>query len=62
VIGTNLVNPDFVALAESFGVVGVRVNQLKDLPAAISDATTAGQPVLIDVVGDAMRALDKVDI
>jgi acetolactate synthase-1/2/3 large subunit len=62
VIGTNLVNPDFVALAESFGVVGVRVNQLKDLPAAISDATTAGQPVLIDVVGDAMRALDQVDI
>ncbi|MCH8102354.1 MAG: thiamine pyrophosphate-binding protein [Chloroflexi bacterium] len=62
VIGTDLVNPDFVGLAESFGVVGVRVNKLHDLPAAISDATTAGQPVLIDVVGDAMRALDHVDI
>ena len=62
VIGTDLVNPDFVALAESFGVVGVRVSQLGQLPDAIIDATTAGQPVLIDVVGDAMRALDQVDI
>ncbi|MBT4514304.1 MAG: thiamine pyrophosphate-binding protein, partial [Chloroflexi bacterium] len=62
VIGTDLVNPDFVALAESFGVVGVRVTKLDQLPDAIMEATSAGQPVLIDVVGDAMRALDQVDV
>jgi acetolactate synthase-1/2/3 large subunit len=62
VIGTDLVNPDFVGLAESFGAVGMRVNRLDQLPDAITDATTAGQPVLIDVVGDAMRALDHIDI
>jgi acetolactate synthase-1/2/3 large subunit len=56
------VNPDFVGLAESFGAVGMRVNRLDQLPDAITDATTAGQPVLIDVVGDAMRALDHIDI
>ena len=62
VIGTDLVNPDFVGLAESFGAVGLRVNRLDQLPGAITDATMAGQPVLIDVVGDAMSALDHVDI
>jgi benzoylformate decarboxylase len=53
--GMHLGNPniDFVKLAESQGVAGVRVEQSSDLRAALQkgiDATRAGQPFLVEVV------------
>ena len=38
VVGTELHNPDFMKLAESFGARGMRVEKTADLPGAIQDA------------------------
>lgn len=47
-IGTDLVNPDFVVLAESFGAVGVRTNA-EGIGDAIKDAFSRNSPVVVDV-------------
>ena len=48
-IGTDLTNPDFVKLAESFGIMGVRAESADALEKAITDAFKAGGPALIEV-------------
>lgn len=50
VIGSELVNPDFVKFAESFGVQGFSVNTPKDFRQALEKAFAADKPVLIEVV------------
>jgi acetolactate synthase-1/2/3 large subunit len=53
VVGTDLHNPDFVALAESFGVRGRRAHSPEELGVAIGDAIAAGGPALIEApIGD----------
>ena len=47
-IATELRNPDFVKLAESFGVDAVRVGSPDELGAAISRGIAKGAPLLID--------------
>jgi acetolactate synthase-1/2/3 large subunit len=51
VLGTRLHNPDFVALAHSFGANGVRAEDANALHAALSEAvaTENDKPVLIEV-------------
>ncbi len=49
VIASDLRNPDFVALAESFGAAGYRAETPEALEAAITDAFAQGGPALIDV-------------
>ncbi len=51
VLGTQLHNPDFVALAQSFGAHGVRAEDADALHAALSEAAAAenDKPVLIEV-------------
>ncbi len=51
VLGTQLHNPDFVALAQSFGAHGVRAEDADALHAALSEAvaTENDKPVLIEV-------------
>jgi acetolactate synthase I/II/III large subunit len=49
VIAADLVNPDFVALAESFGVRGLRVDTSDALRSVLGDALTANAPILIEV-------------
>ncbi len=49
VLGTELVNPDYVALAEAFGIAGVRVDGPEALTEAIGSALRAGSPTLIEV-------------
>ena len=46
---TDLVNPDLVAFAESFGAVGLRANDPMDLETLIPDALSREAPVVIDV-------------
>jgi acetolactate synthase-1/2/3 large subunit len=41
-------NPDFVALAESFGALGLRVTAADELGPALETAITAGRPAVID--------------
>ncbi|HEY6797475.1 MAG TPA: thiamine pyrophosphate-dependent enzyme [Kineosporiaceae bacterium] len=48
-IGSELVSPDFVRLAESFGVPGSRVTTPAELSGALKDALSAPGPVVIEV-------------
>jgi acetolactate synthase-1/2/3 large subunit len=48
-IGARLENPDFVRLAEAFGVHGRRAADPAALQRALADALALGQPVLIEV-------------
>ena len=48
-ISSDLVNPDFVALADSFGALGVRVQSADSLRDALTDAYAADLPVVIEV-------------
>jgi acetolactate synthase I/II/III large subunit len=56
VLGTDLVNPDFVQLAESFGVRGARASTPAELEGLLREAlgATSAEPVLIDVPVGAM--------
>ena len=49
VSGTDLVNPDFAALAEAFGAFGVAVERTEEFAAAFDAALTAGRPALIEL-------------
>jgi acetolactate synthase-1/2/3 large subunit len=42
-------NPDFVQLAQAFGIAAARVQAPDDLPAALTRALSAGVPYLLDV-------------
>jgi acetolactate synthase-1/2/3 large subunit len=42
-------NPDFVKLAEAFGIAAARVQDPGDLPAALRTAVSSGVPYLLDV-------------
>ena len=49
VVGTELHNPDFLQLAESFGARGIRVDNTADLPAAIQDAIAGQRPTIVEM-------------
>ena len=49
VVASELVNPDFVKLAESFGVAAARVTAPDGFRAALEKALAAGGPYLIDI-------------
>ena len=53
-MSSDLHNPDFVALAESFGVIGLRANSPEELADKLEEAFAANAPVLIDVPVDEM--------
>lgn len=48
-LGTQLTNPDFVALARSFGAEGVRCNHLGQLRYIVSEALSNKGPVLVEI-------------
>ena len=48
--GTDLHNPDFAAMANAMGVLGIRVEASEDLDAALRQALAHDGPVLVDVV------------
>ena len=45
----DLVNPDFVTLAQSFGAAGARVNSWDELRTTLDHAIQSGRPTVIDV-------------
>jgi acetolactate synthase-1/2/3 large subunit len=49
IIGSELTNPDFVALAKSFGVAGMQVHGPDALEGALTEALATNEPVLIEV-------------
>ena len=48
-------NPDFVKLAESYGIKGIRVSKQDELESAINEANNHNGPVVVDFV------IEKVD-
>ena len=50
VVGTELHNPDFIKLAESFGARGMRVDRTEDLASAIQDAIAGERPTVLEMV------------
>jgi acetolactate synthase-1/2/3 large subunit len=52
VSGTDLANPDFAALARSFGAHGERVERSEDVPAALERALGAGVPAVLHLPVD----------
>ena len=56
VIGTELVNPDFVKFAESFGADATRVAKGDDVGPALREALTNDRPTVIEVPMDRLPA------
>jgi acetolactate synthase-1/2/3 large subunit len=54
VIATDLTNPDFVRLGESFGVASTRAKTPKELQTALETAIASAAPALIEVPCDKM--------
>jgi acetolactate synthase-1/2/3 large subunit len=52
VSGTDLVNPDFAALARAFGAYGARVERTEDFEEAFEGALASARPAVIDLVVD----------
>ncbi len=48
-VDTDLVNPDFVKFAESFGAYAVRVDNLSNFKSILQDALAADRPAVIEV-------------
>src|SRR3954468_465541 len=62
-IGTDLANPDFVRLAESFGIAGRRVTDPEGLRRALERSLAANEPALIEVpVGDMPSPWPFIDL
>ncbi|MDQ6673775.1 MAG: thiamine pyrophosphate-dependent enzyme, partial [Chloroflexota bacterium] len=53
-IASELINPDFVALARSFGVAAERVSKPAELEVAVRSALAGRSPALIEVKVGAM--------
>ncbi|MEV0969972.1 thiamine pyrophosphate-dependent enzyme [Microtetraspora glauca] len=45
---TDLVNPDYAKLADSFGIAAARANGPEELEVVLKEALTAGEPVLVE--------------
>ncbi|HTZ35847.1 MAG TPA: thiamine pyrophosphate-dependent enzyme, partial [Stellaceae bacterium] len=52
VSGTALVNPDFVALARSYGAYGARVSRTEEFAPAFEEAAASGRAALIELQMD----------
>jgi acetolactate synthase-1/2/3 large subunit len=52
VVGTDLVNPDFAALARAFGAHGEVVEETDAFPPAFERALAAGRPALLELRTD----------
>ena len=52
VYGTELKNPDFVALARAYGAYGERVERTVDFPDAFEIARSENRPALLELVVD----------
>ena len=49
---TSFTNPDWMKLADAFGMAGFKVTKASDLPGALEGAFSAGRPALIEVPVD----------
>ena len=59
-IGTDLENPDFVALAQAYRGFGERVERTEDFEAAFERALASGKPALLELAVDPERISPRV--
>jgi len=62
VIGTDLRNPDFVALAEAYGAFGERVARTEDFEGAFERALASGRPAVLELPVDPERISPRVKL
>ncbi|MGH3111184.1 MAG: thiamine pyrophosphate-binding protein [Gaiellaceae bacterium] len=62
VIGTSLQNPDFPALASSYGGHAERVERTEDFEAAFEQALSSGKPALLELPVDPERISPRVKL
>jgi len=53
--GTDFKNPDFAAIAEAAGVLGIRIERPDDVESAIATALAHDGPVLVDALVNRME-------
>jgi acetolactate synthase-1/2/3 large subunit len=56
VIATNIVNPDFVSLAQSQGAFAERVETTAAFPEAFRRAETSGRPAMLELMTDPVQS------
>ena len=49
---SELLNPDFIKLAEAYGAEGIRVKRPAELAPAIEQAINSSKPVMLDFIVD----------
>ncbi|BAF86720.1 thiamine pyrophosphate-requiring enzymes [Azorhizobium caulinodans ORS 571] len=54
-VGTDLQNPDFAAMANAIGILGIRVEDPADVKGALQKAFAHDGPAVVDVVTDKME-------
>jgi acetolactate synthase-1/2/3 large subunit len=57
--GTDLSNPDFAALARSFGASGFVIEDAESVPGIVGEAMSVRGPVVVEVRSDVRQTLDK---
>jgi acetolactate synthase-1/2/3 large subunit len=62
VIGTDLANPDFPALARAYGAHGERVERTEDFEGAFERALAAGRPAVLELPVDPERISPRVKL
>lgn len=61
-IGTDLQNPDFPALAQAYGGFGERVERTGDFEAALERALASGKPALLELPVDPERISPRIKL
>jgi hypothetical protein len=62
VVGTDLVNPDFVVMAQSMGAHAERVMRSEEFAPALDRALAAGRPALIELCTDPEQISTRMSI
>ena len=62
VVGTDLVNPDFIVMAQSMGAHAERVMRSEEFAPALDRALAAGRPALIELCTDPEQISTRVTI
>ena len=55
VVATDIVNPDFVAMARSYGAFAERVETTESFPAAYRRAAASGKPAVLELIVDPVQ-------
>jgi len=50
VVATDIANPDFVAMSQSFGAYAERIEHFDDFPAAFARAQASGKPAVLELI------------